>query len=77
MSNDLSMRERIQEFVKDAQQIVDEGNEALHHLQAGDEQAACDVISHAAYATSHLQNDWNGIIGAFKQDGVVPDGGSG
>ena len=69
------MRARIQAFIKEATHMVDHGTEALQHLERGDKQSACDVISMAAYKMSHAETEWNGILGAFRDEGIEPGGG--
>jgi len=72
MTGSLNLKERIDEFVRDATKIADHGKEAQSHLAAGDEQAACDVISMAHYPMNHVERDWEGIMQAFDAKGTKP-----
>jgi hypothetical protein len=71
----IDLRERIREFIADATKIRDAGEEALRHLDNGDLQGACNVISVSHYARSHVDGDYDGILKAFEAEGIEPGGG--
>jgi hypothetical protein len=71
----IDLEGRIREFIRDATKIRDAGEEALSHLDNDDLQGACDVISVSHYARSDLGRDYEGILDAFKGEGIEPGGG--
>jgi hypothetical protein len=66
------MQERIEEFIADAQKIVDNGRAATRCLEGGKRQDACNLISISHYALSHVQDALDEILRAFELDGVTP-----
>ena len=70
----LDPEERLQEFVKAARTLLGQAEEALRHLESGDVQGACDVVSRSAYPLSDVGKEWKGALDAFGADGVYPDG---
>ena len=77
MGVDVEMRERLQEYAKDARHVVDAAEEALRHLDSGDEQAACDVVSLSHYKLGSLTKEWNGLMEAFAAHNLKPGQGGG
>jgi hypothetical protein len=66
------MGHRIDELVKDANTIAEMAAEVQRHFKAGDHSGACLVAGQLHYKTAPIEREQDGILDAYRRDGVTP-----
>ena len=72
MSEQPTIAEFVDEFVRDARALLDHAEEAAEHLAAGDPRAACSAVAISHYKIGQVGEDRRNLLERFALEGIQP-----
>ena len=72
MSEQPTIADFVDEFVRDARALLGHAEEAAQHLAAGDARAACSAVAVSHYKIGQVDEDRRNLLERFALEGIQP-----